>query len=294
MDTISADGKRLTINTGVADDNYTQLKSEISYTKVGAKGEHLVDKYDLCNCHAMWRCLESVGWKPPYGKKSRPPDRLAEFIFESRDVAKFYKGYAKALYDAWEAGDPDAYSPMEVHEVLAHAVNMWLGYPVVRFVYKASVHRQIIPEVVLENRPLVVSGKFAGLGHVVSLVGFVYDVSDPRTLVSNEEPLGRLFESQTFWSDDPYERLLKVKVVRSAVEETMRTGVVKVFPSSVVIDDPYGACCFTSTGKKRYDGGSGNDNVGTYQDFVTDLKELGNADYKMAHFFSKNGAGVSC
>ena len=292
MDTISVGGSKLTINTGTFDDNYTQLKSGVSYTKEGPRGKHLIDKYDLCNCHAMWRCLESIGWKAPPGAQPRPPDRLAEFILFEPRVAEFYKSYAKTLYDAWESGDPDAYSPMEIHDVLAWATNQWLGHEVVKFVHKVSIHKAIVPEIVLRNRPLVMSGKFAGLGHIVSLVGLVYDVSDKNTLVSNEPALVNLFEKKTFLSSNPYEQLSRVRAIRDAVTRTKESGVVEVYPSGIVIDDPYGACPFTSTGKTKYSGGVGNDNVGTYLDLVQDFKELGNATYKMAHFFLKEGAQV--
>jgi hypothetical protein len=294
MDTFSSDGSKLTINTGKENDNYSQLKSGVYYKKIGPKGENVVNGYDLCNCHAMWRCLESIGWVAPDGEQLRPPDRLAEFIIESPEVDAFYKDYAPTLWAAWNAGDPNAFSPMEVHDVLAWATNKWVGYDVVKFVYKASIHRQIIHEIVLENRPLVVSGRFAGLNHIVSLVGLTYDLKDTSTLVSKDDDLKRLFDARSFVGKSDYETYDNVAVLRNAIKKTKSFGDVLVYPSGIIVDDPYGECVFTSSGKSKYTPGSvGNDSRGTYGDLVTDFKELGDSSYKMAHFFTVPGAAVS-
>jgi hypothetical protein len=298
MERISKDGKRLFFLAGnwKEDDNYSQRKSTVDFTKTGSKGSNKINFYDLCNCHAMWRCLESIGWKQPFSEQGRAPDNLAKFILNSEVIDNYYRKKFPSLHADWEAGNPEAYSPMEIHDVLAYATNTWMVENIVVFKERASIQKEIIPEIVLTNRPLVVSGKFAGLNHIVSLVGIIYDASDKAALVDKNEnsELLRVYAEGSFAGANHYESFSKIQAVRDAVTKTKETGKVIVYPSGVLFDDPYGKTPLPSNGLKAYASeSSGNDVEGTYSDLVESLKELNNSEFKMAHFFKAEGVSVT-
>jgi hypothetical protein len=212
----------------------------------------------------MVMALDYAGWIFPKGEYEQPEDNLCSFIFNNKDVLAEYKRAMPVLYEQFIKGEKGAYTPNEVHAVLAYGANKWLGASkAVQF----SDHRKITDifrQIITYNLPAVVSGSFpykngfnkeTVLNHINVLAGLEYLVSD----VSIDNP------------DTP------------PVEEDF----LKAAPSKVIIDDPYGDVYSNFSEPSNR-----NDIKMPYADFIKWYKPVNDRGYKMAHFVSKPAAVV--
>src|SRR5574344_1336722 len=148
-------------------------------------------------------------------------------------------------YAEYKAGKKGCYTPNEIHAVLAYAVNQWLGTSADTFRTDISIS-EMKDIIINKTLPIVISGCFAGLNHIINLVGFAF-AATPEA----------------------------IKDCNNADYIPFVCGTYPVV--NVIYDDPYG-----KTGE--YDNNlSGNYVYVPYDKFISDVKPLGNAAMKWGH-----------
>jgi len=177
-------------------------RNNIYVDKVLKKSTALV----ACNATSMGMGLEYTGWSIPqkYLELKQQEDNLIKFCQEDSIVLDYYKKTLPAMYAAWLVRAKDCYAPNEVHDVLSYAINMYMGSKVTYFKVNTLVS-EIVSDISIRNLPIVMSGKFAGFGHVVCLVGFKakkeFLEGYNKTKTITEDLLKFIYE----WTiDDPY------------------------------------------------------------------------------------------
>lgn len=228
-------------------DNWSQRKNEYSFTRNDVK----VDWTGTCNVTAYVNVLDILGYRlysSKYPEYTRFADKLAKHICESDACDAYYKKIAYGCWKEWSIGKKGAYTPVEVHDVLRFGVSDFLGYNVSTFEANAPITK-IQEEIILNRRPVVTSGKFGNLHHVVSLVGFVYE---------KEQVLKYLDDDVAF----------KKEVIDAGIA-----------PVAVILDDPWGRTYDYENSKV------GNDVVIAWKKFILDIKPEGSTTVKYAHFF---------
>jgi hypothetical protein len=216
----------------------------------------VVSSLTECNVTAMVMALDYAGWVFPKGIYDQPEDNLCSFIFSNEEVLEEYKRAMPVLYKQFIDGEKDAYTPNEVHVILAFAANKWLGASkAVQF----SDHRNIsdiFDQIVNHNLPVIMSGSFpyknsSGkdtiLNHINVIVGLEYD----GAYIYNPTPGDFL----------------------------------KISPLNVIIDDPYGDV-YNNFGVSS----NRNDIKIPYKDFIKWYKPVNDISCKMAHFITKPAA----
>lgn len=234
---------------------WSQRKSKYTHLQKGPKGTNKIDWTCVCNVHVLCNCIEYSGWQcPTSADYSRAPDALADSIVKSCLKPKnWFKTNFPTEYKAWYEGNPEAYTPLELHSVLAHYVGEWLGDPDAdKFVSNLSI-REVIKQLYENRIAMAVSVKWGGLlGHIVTLVGFEAE---------SEEKLREWLYG--------FESNLKT------------TDVIKKF----IIDDPWGKY---DEKTDKYDGSqSGNDNRISTKYLWDHMKDINNGNFKMGHIFKK-------
>lgn len=241
-------GFRLNVSEG--QDNYSQRKSKLVHEQKGQYGTNRIDWKVVCNIHSLIMAFLYSGWVCPASALDREPDAFGDFIIqECLKEDNWFKTKMYNLWLNWYEGKPDAYTPLELHDVLAHYANEWFKCTNAdRFDASADV-RTIFKHIYECKVAVPTSVQWGGLlGHVVTIVGF--EATSEEDLIA--------------WIDGKAE---KCPVV------------------SIYYDDPWG-CLNAKTNK--YDGSkSGNDNVQSYDFFVAHWKPIDNKNKKFAHFISK-------
>lgn len=131
-----------------------------------------IDPYNTCTPTNIVQALEILGYSfpsEPYSEYSQPEDRLTLFTRNDPSVLDFYSKLYPREYKSWittKKNNP----PNEFHKVMEFATNSWMGRKVVEFVENFPI-QDIIKEILVNNRPLVVSGLFNNLNHVVTIEG---------------------------------------------------------------------------------------------------------------------------
>ena len=249
--------KQLIINVSDNKENYSQRNNKyIHFNKSGLKD---IYSGSVCNTTSICQALDYNGWKfPDLGKWNQPEDALSEFIATSEDVDLRYKTKMPALYKEYKEekmtnGKVDYYTPNEIHDLLAFGTNKWLGVTNAVTFKESSDIWDIIKELI-NGRACVISGKFVGLNHIVTLVGCAWNFKEIPKISLN-------------------------KLISTIIKE-------RRMPSQFIIDDPYGDF------HKNYKAGfSGNDIRLTIDEFYSMIKPLGNTQIKMCHFI-QNGAAI--
>jgi hypothetical protein len=152
------------------------------------------------------------GWrfpKEPYSDYKQEEDRLTKFALEDPRVSEFYKTTMPALWKEWQDGDEDSLTPNEVHRVLTFATNTWFGSKVVEFSENLPL-TTMFTEIIEKNLPVVVSGNFpkesgstATIGHIVVLVGLIYNEKAVLTNGKFNLPKALKTPPTTIICDDP-------------------------------------------------------------------------------------------
>jgi hypothetical protein len=263
---ISPDGTFIfKIDQGV--ENYSQRDNEFKYIHPITKVE-MASGLTMCNVTAYCEAAEINNFRFPGGSFKQPEDNFCDFLFNSKEVMAYYKQKMPAMYDAFERGDKNAYSPNEVHTVLAYAFNKWMGCsdtkPIATFKDNAQI-LDILSEIIEKDSAVVMSGTFpykynngtvGTIGHINVLVGLEY---------SKE-----LLEKNN----------INTKGLNSV------TSLKKVRPTNFIFDDPYGNLY------KNFEPGTGNDVKIPYADFIKYYKPLNDINTKYAHIFSKAAATI--
>lgn len=239
------------VNVSKGKDNYSQRRSKFVHVQKGQLGSNKIDWTCVCNVHALVQALLYSGWQVPADPVyKREPDAFANFIVQ--DCLKdnnWFKTKMPALWSKWYEGQKNAYTPLELHEVLAHYVNEWLGCTKADE-FRTNVDVKQVFRQIYENGLAVPTSVQWGnlLGHVITIVGFK---------VESEEVLKKWLTTDT--ADCPI--------------------------ATVIYDDPYGLFN-KDTGKYEGDK-SGNDNELDFNFFVTHWKPLNNSAKKYAHLLEK-------
>lgn len=239
-------------------DNWNQRNSKYTFKK----GNVTVDYSWLCNAHAYSNALQCGGYtlySTKYPELTRYPDKLAKFCCEDDEVDNYYKEHAYQMWHLWddakkgkvsaEVWNRDGYAPLNVHKVLCFAVNRFLGgnYGDIATFYENYPIKNILKEVTINNKPVVTSGKFNNLHHIVCIVGAVYDYDKIADYLNDDED----FENNIIKED--------------------------VYPEYIICDDPWGETLNYANNKV------GNDSHISWSNFIATVKPLGNNTVKYAH-----------
>lgn len=242
---------KVTFNVSENKCNYSQRNNQFKFKH----GDAEVSANSMCNVTSMCMGLDYSGYHFPNGIYEQPEDNLADFLMTDERVDRYYKEKMPAMYADYKAGRDGCFTPNQVHAVLAYGTNLWMGTTAVTFsteVKMITMKREIL----VNSRPLVMSGVFNKLNHVVCVVGLTFDIPDEIVKTN------------------------KMSVLKYIVEN-------KLNPTEVIIDDPWGD---PLSGYKP--GRYGNDIALPYKYFINSLKPLGNSNIKWAHTFAEPAAVV--
>src|SRR5574344_33497 len=239
---------------------WSQRNNEYSYTR----GESVVNWTVMCNVTCIAGAFSEAGWILPKGQYSQPEDNLGKFIIESKNVDDFYREHYPVLWNDWRDGKKDAYTPLEIHKILAFGVNEWLGCQKADTFYENLSIKDFVKQLYYNKVTIPVSGKFGTLNHIVRLVGFEYSYeslgfADAAVVTEQQvfEKLDSMLKSQNF-----------------------------IQPTNFIYDDPLGTFDL-NTLKYADKTKCGNDNIMTYKQFIDTLKPLNSNNSKYAHIISR-------
>ena len=252
---------KLIFNVSKGKTNYCQR--EAKFTWQHPKNPSIkMDGHSMCNTVSIVMALDYAGWHFPTGPFEQPEDNLTHFMFNDARVMEHYRKTMPAMAAAFDRGDNGAMAPNLIHATLAHAANLWLeSSTAVQFSDRRPIS-DIIREVVMFNRPVVMSGRFpftwangtrGHLGHINVLVGVIYDIAniDPKALFTS-----------------------------NGINNLMSTT-----PEAFIFDDPYGDW------NQNFKRGTGNDCVAPFAQFTELWRPERDVMIKWGHFV-KPGAAI--
>lgn len=243
------------LNVSEGKDNYSQRKSKYVHEQKGQYGTNTINWTCVCNVHALGMAALYSGWIFPKSAYEREPDALADYtITECNKENNWFKQKMPQLWKNWYEGDPNAYTPLELHEVLAHYFNEYMGCSKADTFTTTATMKDIVKQLYENRIAIPTSIQWGGLkGHIITIVGFE---------ATSEDDL--------------------IKWINS--EDNTSTGLSKVI-TKIIIDDPYGKI-IESTNK--YDGNqSGNDVEVSFNYMLKYWKSVDNTNRKYAHFLNK-------
>jgi hypothetical protein len=235
--------------------NYSQKNNEYIWKKKAI----IVNNVNTCNTTSICMGASYAAWhfpKEPYGKYKQEEDRLTALALEDPRVSEFYKKTMPVFWKAWQDGDKDALPPNQVHRVLEFATNTWFETKVVTFSESLDLNT-IFTEIIEKNLPVVMSGNFpkesgsnSTIGHIVVLVGLIYD--EKRVMRNNKFSIISALDTQ---------------------------------PDALIFDDPWGN--FIVGYEKNI---SGNDVICPYELAIKYLKPCNDTTRKWGYTFVKGAA----
>jgi len=188
----NTDGLFAVFNVSENKANYSQRNNLYRFQNKNAKENWAT----MCNVTSMCMAADYTGYKFPKGEFDQPEDNLGKFMITNPEVDAFYKEKMPAMYTAYKNGDKDCYTPNEVHAILSFGFNKWIGCNATEFSMGIPIH-SIISEIVDNSHPVVLSGKFGNLFHIVCLVGLKVPVSKIADGIKFDDVV-------EFIIDDPY------------------------------------------------------------------------------------------
>lgn len=237
------------LSTGITP--YSQRKSPFVHRQIGQYGENVINWTNVCNVHALCNIFEYAKWRLPTSEKfGRSPDAFAEFVVKQcLKEDNWWKRKMPVLWRDWYEGKKDAYSPLELHEVLAHYMNEWLGCSNAD-TFKTNLSFKDFIQQLYENRLSIATSVAWGalIGHIIAIVGFE-------------------------------------AISESAVKEYLRGEIrPEEAITSLIVDDPYGYFNY-KTGKYEPTQ-SGNDIVYPVSYIWNRIKDLNQTNKKYGHIIS--------
>lgn len=181
-------------NCSTNKENYSQRNNKYVYTNKDVKIYGGV----TCAPTSMIQALDYAGFKLPIVDGEQPEDTFTKFMIESSEIDDMYKSKLPVMWKDWKEGKKDSYAPHEIHMLLAHGANIFLGTEAVTFREDVGLE-ELVEQVCVKGRPAVISGSIpyngSRLNHVVTLVGFTFtnDYMDnvPRSIII-DDPYGDL------------------------------------------------------------------------------------------------------
>lgn len=250
-------------NRGCELDNYSQRNNILVWPSVEDKpnAQYRTNWKNTCNVTSLIMGLTYSGFKLPAGKYEQPEDNLGEFILTNKDVLAKYQKECPAMYNAWiksldgkcnKSELDNAYPPTELHDYLSYGANLWVGTKATQFSTKLNFKKSLWRYMVTDNKPIVVSTNFGGLGHIVTVTGVSYKKED-------------------------YQR---GKFVSEKTKE-----VPEITPYSVMVDDSWGK--FNPKTNKYDLPSGGNDIEVPWQVVVKQFKPYNSETVKWGHTFNE-------
>jgi hypothetical protein len=166
------------INISRPEDYYSQRNNEIRGSSA-------------CNATSAAMFIETSGIKP-----FKPADMSLDDFIMATLLSK--EGYEKMF--AVAPGFYPVYPPNEVHACLSWAINRICEKEVTKFIFDATM-KQILFSVI-KGKPVILSGRFSGLDHIVLLVGFETSQEDVKEVASPEDI--QFNRVTSFFIDDPW------------------------------------------------------------------------------------------
>ena len=239
---------RFNVSDGL--DNYSQRKSKFVHIQKGQYGENKIDWMCLCNVHSLIMAFLYSGWICPTSSYEREPDAFADFVVqECLKDGNWFKTKMYNLWQNWYEGDPNAYTPLELHDVLAHYACEWFKCSSADKFDAAADIKDIIRHLYEDRIAVPTSVKWGSLlGHIICIVGLETT------------------------SEDDLINWLAGKIDKCPI-------------TKVIYDDPYGL--FNASTNKYEGSKSGNDNELDYEFFVKHWKDVANNNKKYAHLIGR-------
>lgn len=155
----------------------------------------------MCNITSYCMAYSYVGGIFPNSSKkyTQEEDKALEFIRNDKDTLDYYKSILPAFYNSWRKNEVGNYPPEQIHTVLNYGFNRYVGWKAASFNEKTDINN-IIKEIVINGRPMVLSGKFGNLNHIVCLVGIVAK----KEILDHLNDNNLLKQVTSFIIDDPY------------------------------------------------------------------------------------------
>lgn len=165
--------EKLYFNLSTDENYYSQRNNEL-------------DPFNSCATTNIVQGLELCGYDLPKGKYNQAEDNLLSYIRTNKKVLNFYKTNYPQYYAEWYANPSSSkvYQPNELHKVNEYAVNLYYGKQVIHFDENFDI-RQIPYELFIRKRPLIMSGLFNKLNHIVTLVGMNIDKKNVEYVIDD-------------------------------------------------------------------------------------------------------------
>lgn len=221
--------KYFVYNVSKGQANYSQLMSKYSYSH----GLYKTNGYSFCNVTMIAMALIYLGYQDKYlniiNKKypelNRLPDKLAKHCLEDSGVLAYFKRNYPSLYEDFASGDKEnknVIAPNELHNSLSYATNDFFGIGTITYFSTNVSWVEIINDLVFNNRPVGISGKFSGLNHIVLAVGAAYKYLGDNTkptftqkpdYILVDDPFGKTYEYDKHLSGNdiwiPFEKCIE-------------------------------------------------------------------------------------
>jgi hypothetical protein len=140
---------------------------------------------------------------PTGGKYEQYEDCFLDFMMQSKEVDEYYAKSSPAAYADYKRELDSAYTPNQIHAVLAYAFNLWVGRECDTFVTNATVGSIIAT---LDSGKCVtssatfpytyLSGRVGTIGHINVLVGYERsDLTNEVTQLIVDDPHGSVYQN---------------------------------------------------------------------------------------------------
>lgn len=146
-----------------------------------------------CNVTSMVSALDYAGYTFPTDPQyKQPEDSLLNFLLTNPEVDAEYAKVYPVEYRKYIATGKDpkkSTPPNEFHTILSSGTNLWMGKKrgeVTRLRWDLNLRSMLFE--FLQHRPIVVSGVFGKLHHIVCAVGFettqigIFNVAQPEDI----------------------------------------------------------------------------------------------------------------
>ena len=135
--------------------------------------DNTIRPFGTCNTTAMVMALSYSGVELPILQGyTQYEDALTDFLLHDPETLNFYSRIDPLNYARWKEfpNSLKVIPPNEYHAVLAYGTNRWVGKKAVEF--STSVPVDKIFGALAAGKPVILSGLWAGLRHIVCAVGF--------------------------------------------------------------------------------------------------------------------------
>src|SRR5574344_790936 len=252
---------------GTADDHYSQRNNEYKKVIKGELGTTKMSSGCMCNVTVMCEAAHISGWHIPGGNYKQDEDNFCECVMEdARKANSWFATTKSAYYKDWYINggvynkDKKIVEPVwpnEIHDVLAHYFNAWVGCDTADKFFMALSNKSIFQQIIVNNRPVPTSVKFGKLNHIILITGAEWSAKEEASVI-NEISKTNI----TYWTH----------------------------PDFVYYTDPYGIFSFDTNVYIQPNGGWANKM--TWDQYLACVKDTNNNNAKFAHILGKPAALV--